>query len=539
MSNELRLRKLRHSIGSIVAFFLSCQVGSEQALASAAAGTKNRVLTAMSTNLKSGHPLLVIGANRALQFSEGQRYSKWSVLFEEPVRIDQVHVEACETGQTFEDGVELFAGLDDLRLFEESGKSTIIFKLPQSRSRNLVRALTLGFLESQSVCLKSISFWTDGKPTELIVPEVLSVKGTLQMGDGRIDFGQSLSDGLGRLSESSRGLIEISWDRRLILDGIRIWNGNQSAGDQFLESPRGRLLKVVNIDEKGKEAVEPQSWSLEDRRGFQKLEWPQAITSRGLKLEVSESFPALSRVHSKASQAREKRTISELHLLAGGSVWVPGLAEEITENQGRVGGERTRVETRKFFGIDEILDRELRTEISSGKNEKVQELWKFRFRSDGTVSAKVFTDRARTPKAWTFLGTWETVELSDLPPPSDARPTQRGAKDAMEHVKRSQPRSAISKQKESIEPLSGIGLRVVGVRYATSEFADSLICGNQCFSSNTDRGPASARELPVHELLEIQRGESKNIFYLRNRSLAGSRTIDFSDLKLRKHSAID
>lgn len=491
------------------------------AYASPPSVTKSRVLTAMSTTLRSGHPLLVIGATRPLQFPETQRYSKWSVLFEDPVRIDEIHIESCDAARPFEDGVELFTGLDDLRLFAEGGKSSVKFKLPRTRARNVVRALTLGFLESQAVCLKSVSFYTDGKVTELIVPEVVAAKGPVELGDGRIDFSHPRS-------ESSRGPVQLSWDRNLIIEGVRVWNGNQAAGDQYLESPRGRLLKISVLDENGKEVRGGQSWNLEDRRGFQKFDWPQATTSRGLKLEVPESFPPLTNVAVVSSNKMTKHGLSELHLLAGGTIWVPGVMEASAEGEFLSIAARQRMEELKSKGFEEILDRELRSDsLGAGKAGKNQDIWKFRFRSDGTVAAKVFTDRARTPKAWTLLGTWEVAT------PSDSSAETKSSKTAK------RGKGLLSKLRESSDPLIGIGLRVVGVRYATAEFADSLTCGNQCFSSTGERGPASTRELPVNEYLEIQLGESKNQFFLRNRSNVESRTLDFSDLKLRKHTAID
>lgn len=485
--------------------------------------SQNRVLTAMSTTLSSGHPLLVLAGSRPMQFFESQRYSKWSVLFESPVRIDEVRVETCDPKKSFEDGVELFLGLDDTRLFAEGGRSLIKFSIPRSRSRNEVRALTLGFLESQGLCLKSIAFFTDGKPTDLIVPEVLDAKGWTELGDGRIDF-----DGLA-MPRTPRS--DLRWERNLIVDGLRVWNGNQAAGDRYLEAPRARVLEVSVLDEKGKERGEKQKWNLEDRRGFQKFEWPQPATARGLKMEVRENFPPIGSMSSTA------KTLSEVQLLAGGTVWVPGVVDASTEGETTSLAARLRFEEFKARGFDEILDRELRTETVRGrKTSKNSEIWQFRFRGDGTVAAKVFTDRARTAKTWTFLGTWNLVTASEFPVPAlSVGPTP----ESTPNKTKKRRKSLMTKYRESAEPLVGIGLRVVGVRYATPEFADSLPCGNQCFSSNSERGPATARELPVNEFLEIQLGESKNQFYLRNRSLKDARTLDFTDLKLRLHTVLD
>ena len=487
---------------------------------------QKRILTAMSTTLSSGHPLLVVAGTRptqSLQFLESQRYSKWSVLFETPVRIDEVRVETCDPKRGFEDGVELFLGLDDTRLFVEGGRSAIKFALPKSRGRNLVRALSLGFLESQGLCLKSIAFFTDGKPTDLVVPEVLNAKGWTELGDGRIDF-----DGL---ASSQAQRLEFKWEHNLIVDGLRIWNGNQASGDRYLEAPRARTLEVAVLDEKGKERGDKQKWTLEDRRGFQKFEWPQPATARGLRMEVRETFPQMG------SLVSTKKSLSEVQLLAGGAVWVPGAMGVSVEGEETSLAARRRIEDFKSRGFEEILDRELRTETVRGRAaSKNTEIWQFRFRTDGTVAAKVFTDRARTAKTWTFLGTWNLVSADEFPVAALSVGPTPEATPAKSNKRR---KSLLTKYRESAAPLVGVGVRVVGVRYATPEFADSLPCGNQCFSSNVERGPASARELPVNDYLEIQQAESKNQFYLRNRSLKEARTLDFTDLKLRLHTVLD
>lgn len=516
----------RGVIAGLLAGWAEPSLAQQARVPSVPVSVQNRILTAMSTTLSSGHPLLVVAGTRqtqALKFFESQRYSKWSVLFEAPVRIDEVRVETCDPKRGFDDGVELFLGLDDTRLFVDGGRSTITFTLPKSRNRNLVRALTLGFLESQGVCLKSVSFFTDGKPTDLIVPEVLNARGWTELGDGRIDFdGPTLPHGQ---------RTELKWDHNLIVDGLRVWNGNQASGDRYLEAPRARTLEVAVLDEKGKERGEKQKWSLEDRRGFQRLEWVQPETARGLRLDVREIFPKIGSLNGT------KKSLSEVQLLAGGTVWVPGIRD--TSAAGEVANPMAlrRLEDFKARGFDEILDRELRTETVQGrKSSKNSEIWQFRFRTDGTVAAKVFTDRARTAKTWTFLGTWDLVTAEEFPVPALSVGPTREATPSKPNKRR---KSLLTKYRESAAPLVGVGVRVVGVRYATPEFADSLPCGNQCFSSNTERGPATARELPVNEYLEIQQAESKNQFYLRNRSLKEDRTLDFNDLKLRLHTVLD
>jgi hypothetical protein len=453
-----------------------------------------RVLTAISTPLAEGHPMLILHSDQreelktGMRFDPGQRYSKWSVVFEDEVRIDEIEVTSCPDTKGFEDGVELFLNFDEKRYFVDGGRRKVIF-----HPRSEVRVLTLSFLETEGLCLQSIAFKTDGKTTSLFVPETVTANGDWRLGNGRIGtFAPPL-----KIKGKKSDTWELVWERDLIVEGLRIWNGNQHLGEGFLDSARVREL-VIKANQGIKSLPsETVRINLDDRRGFQKIDFKKALPLRSIELAAVEKYDG---------SIIQEPVLGEVQLLAGGLAWVPWVPGESKATDGL----EPNLQTLRTAGFQDILDRELRIE---GKSE----VWKFRFRSDGTVAAQVFTDRARTARKWTFMGSWSPTVV-----PVD--PTSQ--------VKRS---GIFARVQAKATPTQGLGLRVVGVRFSSADFADSAPCGNQCFSSSDGRGPSTIRELPVNEILEIQR-ETKTFFYLRNRTPADERTLDFSDLKLRVHS---
>jgi hypothetical protein len=458
------------------------------------AAQSGRVLTAISTPLAEGHPMLVLQSNKreeintSLRFEVGQRYSKWSVVFEDKVRIDEVEVVSCPETKGFEDGVELFLNFDEKRQFVDGGRKKVKFQ-----PRTDVRILTLSFLETEGLCLQSITFKTGGKVASLFVPEAIRANGDWRLGDGRIGTFSPPLKVKGKKSQAW----ELSWERDLIVDGLRIWNGNQHLGEGFLDSARVRELVIkanAGIKTLPSETVRV---NLDDRRGFQKVDFKKPLPLRSLELASLEKYDG---------GVYQDPVLGEVQLLAGGLAWIPWVPGDLKSTDGL----EPNLQAIRAAGFQDILDRELRIE---GKTE----VWKFRFRSDGTVAAQVFTDRARTARKWTFLGSWSTT-AAPFEAATEAKQNRMFA--------RIQAKST---------PTQSFGLRVVGVRFSSPDFADSVPCGNQCFSSSDGRGPSTISELPVNEILEIQR-ESKTFFYLRNRTPVDERTLDFSDLKLRVHS---
>ncbi len=453
-----------------------------------------RVMTAMSTPLSEGHPLLVLQSDQreeirtGIRFEAGQRYSKWSVVFEDKVRIDEIEITSCPKTKGFEDGVELFLNFDEKRLFADGGRMKVKFQ-----PRNEFRVLTLSFLETEGLCLESIVFNTGGKLTSLFIPETVIAKGDWRLGDGRIGtFSPPL-----KLNGSKSDTWDLSWERDLIVEGLRIWNGSQHLGEGFLDSARVRELVIKTNAGIKSLPSETLRVNLDDRRGFQKIDFKKPLPLRSLSLSTVEKYDG---------GKSQDPILGEVQLLGGGLAWIPWVPGDLRSTDGL----EPNLLAIRSAGFQDILDRELRIE---GKTE----VWKFRFRSDGTVAAQVFTDRARTARRWTFIGSWTPTMI-----PVEARPPEK--QDGI-----------FTRVQAKATPTPGFGLRVVGVRFASADFADSVPCGNQCFSSIDGRGPSSIRELPVNEILEIQR-DSKTFFYLRNRTASEERTLDFSDLKLRVHS---
>jgi hypothetical protein len=498
------LAKLMLSISTVSLFFFASPALATPPTSTSPEKTNlpGRVLTAISTPLVEGHPMLVLQSDQreekktGMRFGSGSRYSKWSVVFEGKVRIDEVEVTSCPDTKGFEDGVELFLNFDEKRFFVDGGRKKVKF-LPRSE----VRVLTLSFLETEGLCLQSIAFKTDGKTTSLFVPKAVIASGDWRLGDGRIGtFSPQL-----KLKGKKSGVWGLAWERDLIVEGLRIWNGNQHLGEGFLDS--ARVHELVIKANPGIKALPSETVrvTLDDRRGFQKIDFKKALPLRSLEFAAVEKYDG---------SVIQEPVLGEVQLLAGGLAWVPWVPGDFKLTDGL----EPNLQTIRTAGFQDILDRELRIE---GKTE----VWKFRFRSDGTVAAQVFTDRARTARKWTFLGSWSPTAVHAEATSTEKPPRKPNAK----------PGGMFARLQAKATPIQGLGLRVVGVRFSSADFADSVPCGNQCFSSSDGRGPSTISELPVNEILEIQR-ESKTFFYLRNRTPVDERTLDFSDLKLRVHS---
>ncbi|MDX9730643.1 MAG: hypothetical protein RBT63_02625 [Bdellovibrionales bacterium] len=443
-----------------------------------------RVLGAMSTPLKSGHPLRLLVAESTegstegskFQFAEGQRHSKWSVLFDTPLRLESVEVVTCEGTKAFEDGIELLLDHDSKRFFRDGGRKSVTFDLgargkssSRARSRTLARSLTLNFFESSGLCLERVRLRTGSD--EWIRPRLLEVTGSTVLADGMIGMGVVYPP-LKRSSERERKIGEwsLNWETPLIVESLQVWNGNQHPGDAFTESERVKELEVRLGDSGAIPMI------LEDRRFSQQLDFKEPRAARSLRLKAKSSYEGTE---------KSEPMLGEIRLLAGGETWFP-IADSVAENPG--------VKMVRDLQYGDILDRELRYRDRA-------DLWQFRFRSDGTFFARVFADKARLTRGWSATGMWRVVSKED-------------------------------------KASGALGLALVGVKLATHIPIDGLPCANRCYVPSPDRGPSSIKELPVLEEIELER-EGANVFFLRNRTEPDKRTLDFSNMKVRIHSLLD
>ncbi len=479
-----------------------------------------RVLTAMSTPLKSGHPILFLNAGEdeaassidplysRLWFPADQRYSKWSVLFDSPLHVEALEVATCKGTKPFSDGVELFVDYNEKRVYSDGGRAVVKFKVGAK-----ARALTLNFLESPGLCLERVSLKTNG---EWMRPRVLLVGGSSVLADGSWGVpARSLFDSTGeskkRKFADSRAAGEwrLQWENPLIVEGVRVWNGNQNPGDAFLTDDRVQELEIRPDEGKN------ETKRLESRRDFQTLELksPQAI--RRLDFKSVSTFAGTSSV---------EHVMGEVQLAAGGENWIPVSPMLATsERDGRLSSHALAI---RDSGYGDILDRELRADDRG-------DIWRFRFRSDGTFFARVFVDKARVSRAWSVTGQWRLVEIAS--PKTDSKKT-KSKKSVIGDFAKSQNASVQEGEFEA----PGLVLTVSGMKMSTSGVVDSLPCGNQCFGRVEDRRPtaAAARDLAVFDRLELKR-ERRSIFYIRNRTEVEKRTLEFGDLKVRIHSLYD
>ena len=471
-----------------------------------------RVVTAMSTPLKSGHPLLFLngvdGARTSaidpletrLQFPADQRYSKWSVIFDVPLQIDSVEVETCDGTKPFSDGVELFIDYNERRLYSDGGRKTVKFDV---RSRG--RALTLNFLESPGLCLDRIQLRTK---QAWLRPRILRASGSAVIADGSI-AAASRSRPEGKNAKYSdgraRGEWKLDWENPLIVESLRIWNGNQGPGETFTNSDRVREIEVRTDGEK------PVKTTLEDRRFSQDIEIAEPKAIRSLALKSLATYPAATSSTSKLGDLSDP-VLGEVQLSAGGETWLPVVPA--SANAGDDSRVSEQVSLIREQGYGDILDRELRVDERG-------EIWKFRFRSDGTFFARVFVDRARVAKSWSVTGLWKLAEVGSAP----AVPSTKASL------------SAKTKSTPSAEA-PRLAFSIVGTKLPTAHAVDSLPCGNQCFAGGEDRRPSAQRELAVFELIELQR-ERRSLFFIRNRTDQEKRTLEFGDLKVRIHSLYD
>ncbi len=477
-----------------------------------------KVITAMSTPLRSGHPTLFLLSGEEdvdrtltrLHFPPDQRYSKWSVIFDAPIKIESIEVETCGGTKPFSDGVELFLDYNQKRLFSDGGRKIVKFKVGAS-----ARTLTLGFLESQGLCLDRIAMKTTG---EWLRPRIIAAIGNSVIADGAIGLSpRTVPDGkkikplgVGK-SERKPGEWLLSWDNPLIVESIRIWNGNQSPGDSFSEYDRVRELDIRA------DGAKPVRTSLEDRRYSQQIDLADVRAIRTLELKSVSSYPG--------SLATEPM-LSEIQLSAGGETWIPVIPSVSTSET--IAGESLQAAVVRERGYGDILDRELRTDDSAGT-------WKFRFRSDGTFFARVFIDRARISKAWSVSGAWRLLEK---PAKIETPDSPQLGKNLVQ---------AFGKTGGTSEPVNvpGLAISLVGTKIATADSIDSLPCASHCFPYAEDRGPTTARparpasqELPVSEQIELQR-LGRSLFFIRNRTEQEKQTMEFRDLKVRINSLYD
>ncbi|MBL7687686.1 MAG: hypothetical protein JNJ49_06600 [Bdellovibrionaceae bacterium] len=424
-----------------------------------------RVLTAFSTPLKSGHAISFLHGEK-LRFADDQAYSKWGVLFEKSLAVKEIEIKSCD-GKNFEDGVELFIDHQRARLFADGGRSVVRFKWAGKAN-----ALTLHFLESRGVCIQDLKIKAD---TDWIAPRILAVEsvGAATLGDGRLTVGDLLP--LAKVAT-------LKWEKPLIVEGLRLWNGDQTAGGGFTSSARVRELEI-------KTGAVGSTFTLEDLRSEQSLSLPQSGLTTTLALVARSAYPGV---------VQKTPVLAELQLLAGGEAWIPFDQKASTK------ADQDRMAPVIERGWIDIFDRELVKDDADNSSE----IWRFRFRSDGTFFARIFADRARLARSWSVLGRWELVAES----PAGAS----GARGKRALV-----------------------MRLNGSRFVGAENWDSLPCGATCFKESDSRGPASRvvnpNEMPISEIVEIQRG-AKAQLYIRSRDRDEKPGLDFSDLKVRIQS---
>ncbi|HVK60592.1 MAG TPA: hypothetical protein VM432_03535 [Bdellovibrionales bacterium] len=125
-----------------------------------------------------------------------------------------------------------------------------------------------------------------------------------------------------------------------------------------------------------------------------------------------------------------------------------------------------------------VIDREY-------TNKEKTELWRYRFRSDGTFFVRGFADEMNDSREFSALGTYKIVSSS--------------------------------KKKAKFE--------LEGMRYSTPQPWDGLVCTKEC-------GMQEIPGTPVKESVEIEHASGGALF-VRNRNDRSSRTLPFSDLKIR------
>ena len=450
-------------LGMAAFCFLPC--AAMAAAASTVVPESVRVLTAFSTPLKSGHAISFLHGEK-LRFADDQAYSKWGVLFEKSLAVKEVEIKSCD-GKNFEDGVELFIDHQRARLFADGGRSVVRFKWAGKAN-----ALTLHFLESRGVCIQDLKIKAD---TDWIAPRVLAAEGAgaAGLGDGRLTGGDLLP-----LAKP----VTLKWEKPLIVEGMRLWNGDQTTGGGFTNSARVRELEV-------KTGAVGSTFTLEDLRSEQSLSLPQSGLTTTLSLVARSAYPGVG---------QKIPVLAELQLLAGGEAWLP------FDQKASAKADQDRMAPVNERGWIDIFDRELVKDDADNSSE----IWRFRFRSDGTFFARIFADRARVARSWSVLGRWELVADSAA-----------GA--------------------GAVRGKRALVMRLSGSRFVGAENWDSLPCGSTCFKDADSRGPASRvinpNEMPISEIIEIQRG-AKAQLYIRSRDRDEKPGLDFSDLKVRIQS---
>lgn len=469
-----------------------------------------RVVTAMSTPLKSGHPILFLNGPEAagtdplearLQFPADQKYSKWSVIFDSPLRVESVQVQTCEGSKPFSDGVELYVDYNEKRIYSDGGRKIVKFSVKSD-----ARALTLGFLESSGLCLERVTIQTS---TEWLRPRTIEARGSAVIADGALGIAtRTIIDGKKSKIVGDRKVGEwnLQWDNPLIVESLRVWNGNQNVGEAFEANDRVRDLDIQTDGGKA------QRVTLADRRDIQQIDLKVPQEIRSIELKSVSTYPGT---------ISTEPLIAEVQLSAGGENWIPIVAAKSASAVDR--GESAESAIVRERGYGDILDHELRMEERG-------DIWKFRFRSDGTFFARIFVEKIRTARGWSVTGTWLLGEKPVVKPESKA-PT------ASKNLIRAFAKS-LNAEEAPNEVLPGLALKLSGMKMASSEPNDSLPCANHCFPLIGTRIPNSVRDLPVAEQVELQR-ERRSQFILRNRTKPENRTLEFGDLKLRIHSLYD
>jgi hypothetical protein len=469
------------------------------------------VVTAMSTPLKSGHPILFLNGSgdagadpleARLQFPADQKYSKWSVIFDFPIRVETVQVKTCEGSKPFADGVELFVDYNEKRIYSDGGRRVVNFNVKAD-----ARALTLNFLESAGLCLESIKIQS---PTEWLRPRTVEAKGSSVIADGSLGMGTRTIVNGGKtkvVGDRKQGEWRLEWENPLIVDGLRIWNGDQSVGDAFDASDRVRELDIRA------DGGKPQRVTLADRRDVQQVDLKEAQEIRSLDLKSISTFPG---------KTQTEPLLAEIQLTAAGENWIPIV---VAKSSSPVDwGESAEAAQVRERGYADVLDHELRLEDRG-------DVWKFRFRSDGTFFARIFVEKTRTARGWSVSGTWRLLEK---PLAKSQSKSSLASKNLLHAFAKSNGAEVASNE----PPISGLAMRLNGIKMATSEPNDSLPCANHCFPMLGARVANSQRDLPVSEQVELQR-ERRALFILRNRTEPENRTLEFGDLKLRIHSLYD
>lgn len=294
----------------------------------------------------------------------------------------------------------------------------------------------------------------------------------------------SWADGVPMAEGPDRGKLNLT--EEVEFDGLRIWLGDQLPLEAWPSSGRPHDVEV-QIPGLSRGLILP----LRDTRFAQDFRFADLVTgdspwANGVKTRQI-SF-SLRGVHSGTSEqplARDRARISEVQLLRR------AIATPIVLRGAQV-PEQEEVKAWRAVDFAKVLDRELK----SDEREEYEASWVFRFRSDGTY----FAGNA----AWSSQGRWRVL----------GRPSSDGLK-----------------------------LELKGGKWRTPRPSDSVPCASRCHGMEEQRSIASqmrtqAGEISVSEVVELQKF-NRSRWILRNRQPVSSRSLDFSDVRLRVNSLLD